>query len=108
MGDKRILSPAEIEQRRAAGRACHKKYGSEHMRQIGKLGYFATGSKYGWDYVNHLLFGNHLSKGKARKVLLSDSDKTQLRMCLPDPDVKQMQQTLKARKEVNKQKKKNH
>jgi hypothetical protein len=53
MATKKALSPAQIEQRRAAGRACFAKYGSEHMRAIGKSGYFATGATYGWDFVNH-------------------------------------------------------
>jgi hypothetical protein len=78
------------------------KYGSEHMWAIGKSGYFATGAKYGWDFVNHLLFGVHLSTGTAQKILLSNSDKTQLRMYLPDPCAVQMKQTLKTRKQANK------
>jgi hypothetical protein len=65
------------------------------------------GCKNGWDFVNHLLFGVHLylSTGKAQKILLSNSDKTQLRMHLPDSAVPQLRQTLKARKEQNKSKK---
>jgi hypothetical protein len=106
MADKKPISPARREQLRAAGRAYFEKYGSEHMRAIGKTGYFATGAKYGWDYINHKLFGVHLSTGKAQKVLLSNSDKTQLRMYLPDPDSTQLHQTLKARKQANKSKKK--
>jgi hypothetical protein len=96
----------QLIQRRAAGGAYFAKYGSEHMRAIGKSGYFATGANYGWYYVNHLLFGVHLLNGKAQKILLSNSDKTQLRMYLPAPESTRLQQILKARKQANKQKQK--
>lgn len=72
-------NPKRVEAGRAGGRALVAKYGPEHMRAIGKSGYFATGAKYGWQYTNEMLFGSHLPKTKAKQLLNTNGDATQLR-----------------------------
>ena len=68
----------------AGGRAVVAKYGAAHMAEIGAQGYFVTGSRYGFDYVNNLLFGVHLSKAIAQEVLQSRQPVIQPRFYLTD------------------------
>lgn len=69
-GDKQLrmtfLSPAQIEQRRAAGRALVEKRGRAYMAEIGSAGYFSAGQKIGFETLNKMLFGKHLTKGQAK------------------------------------------
>jgi hypothetical protein len=66
----------------AGGRALVAKRGPDYMREIGAAGYFATGSKYGWEFVNNRLFGVHLPTANARRLLRSRAMDTQPRFYL--------------------------
>jgi hypothetical protein len=59
------MSPEQLEQRRAAGRALVAKYGRDYMSRIGEQGYWATGQKYGFKTVNKIIWGQHLTRRNA-------------------------------------------
>lgn len=75
-------NPKRVAAGRLGGNALVAKYGTEHMRAIGKSGYFATGAKYGWQYTNEMLFGAHLPAGRAKRELNTNGEATQLRFYL--------------------------
>jgi hypothetical protein len=62
----RPLTEKELAQRKAARAAWGRKYhGTMEHKAWCSLGYFDAGAKYGWEYINKKLFGQHLTHSQA-------------------------------------------